>query len=285
MHAEQLTDPLTFHGEGPAFSPRWRGVRWVDMLAGDVLELNGDGTVDRFHAGSVAAVIRPRRDGGHVIADARRILLAEGDELDAPLVAGPGLWTNPNIRMNEGGCDPAGDFYAGSVSYDHQVAVAALYRFDVRHTAHVALGGITVSNGIDWSPDSTLAYYIDSETMTIDVFDWDADRGLQHRRPFVRFEPDDGDPDGLVVDAEGGVWVAMFGTGQLRRYSASGVLDGIVEVPAARVTAATFCGPHLDELVITTSRKGLDLPVEHAAGALFTVRPGVSGQPIREYAG
>ncbi len=285
MRAEQLTDPLTFHGEGPAYSPRWRGVRWVDMLAGDVLELGGDGAVGRFHAGSVAAVIRPRRGGGHVIADTRRILLADRDDLDAPLAAGDELWTDENIRMNEGGCDPAGVFYAGSVSYDHRPGVAALWAFGPDHAGRVALDGITVSNGIEWSPDSSHAYYIDSKTMTVDLFDWDAERGLHDRRPFVRFVPEDGDPDGLTVDAEGGVWVAMFGTGQVRRYTPAGALDGVVELPVARVTAATFAGPALDELVITTSRKGLPIPVEASAGALYSLRPGVTGQAVREYRG
>lgn len=285
MHARQVTDPLTFHGEGPVFSPRWGGPRWVDMLAGDVLELDRDGGVRRFHAGSVAAVIRPRRDGGHVIADARRILLADGDDLDAPLTPGPELWTDENIRMNEGGCDPAGAFYAGSVSYDHQPGVAALYRFGAAGTASIAVSGVTTSNGLEWSPDSSLAYYIDSGTRRVDLFDWDETRGLHGRRAFVRFGDDDGDPDGLTVDADGGVWVAMFGAGEVRRYTADGRLDGIVELPVARVTAAAFAGDDLGELIVTTSRKGLDLPVEAEAGALFSVRPGVSGQPVREYAG
>jgi sugar lactone lactonase YvrE len=285
MHAQQSTDPLTFHGEGPAYSPRWQGPRWVDMLAGDILERRPDGSVGRFTAGTVAAVIRPRRDGGHVIADARRILLADADDLDAPLTPGPELWTDENVRMNEGACDPAGVFYAGSTSYDHQRGIAALWRFEPDGSASVELDDITVSNGLEWSPDSSLAYYIDSQTRRVDVFDWDAEGGLRNRRPFVRFGPDDGDPDGLTVDADGGVWVSMFGAGRVLRFSSVGVLDGRVELPVSRVTAAAFVGPDLDELVITTSRKGLALPVEAEAGALFSVRPGVAGQPLREYAG
>lgn len=285
MHAQQITAPLAFHGEGPVYSPRWAGPRWVDMLAGDVLERGTDGTVRRFNVGSVAAVIRPRQDGGHVIADARRILLAESDDLDAPLTAGPELWTDENVRMNEGGCDPAGNFFAGSTSYDHRPGIAALWRFTADGDSSVALEGVTVSNGLEWSPDGSLAYYIDSSTRRVDVFDWNSVEGLHARRPFVRFQPDDGDPDGLTVDAEGGVWVSMFGAGHVARYDARGTLDGMVELPVSRVTAAAFVGPGLDELVITTSKKGLSLPVEPEAGALFSVHPGVVGQPVREYAG
>lgn len=285
MKVEQLTDPLTFHGEGPAYSPRWRGPRWVDMLAGDVLELTPDGTVSRHRAGSVAAFIRPRRGDGHVIADARRILLSDDDALDAPIRALPEIWGDESIRMNEGGCDPAGNAYAGSVAYDHRVGIAKLYVLHPDLTLGVALDAVTVSNGIDWSPDSAVAYYIDSHTRRIDAFSWDPVGGLRERRPFVSFDDIDGDPDGLTVDAEGGVWVAMFGASQVRRYSAAGTLDFILEVPVSRVTAMAFAGPRLDELIITTSRKGLDIPVETSAGALFGAHPGVRGLPIRDFAG
>ena len=104
------------------------------------------------------------------------------------------------------------------------------------------LDGVTISNGLEWSPDGSLAYYDDTATGRVDVFDYDADTGLTGRRPFV--ELTDGErPDGLTVDADGGVWVALNGSGVVRRYRPDGVLDGVVEVGAAQVTACTFGGP------------------------------------------
>lgn len=284
MRAEQLTDPIVDHGEGPVYSTRWAGPRWVDMMAGDVLELGPDGTPARQHVGRVAAVIRPRRGGGHVIAGERGLLLADADELTAPVRALPEVWDDPGVRMNEGGCDPAGTLYLGSMAYDGRQGGGTLYRFDADLTVSVALPEVTISNGLDWSPDGSLAYYVDTPTGRIDVLDWDPAGGLRNRRPFVTVEGAGG-PDGLTVDAEGGVWVALFGGRAVRRYTADGRLDEVVEVAARQVTAVTFAGPELDQLIITTSRHGLDPAGDPLAGSLFTARPGVRGKPVHEFAG
>jgi sugar lactone lactonase YvrE len=144
------------------------------------------------------------------------------------------------------------------------------------------LAGVTVSNGLDWSPDGSLAYYDDTATHRVDVFDYDRDAGLTGRRPFVQM-PDDGNPDGLTVDAEGGVWVALYGSGVVHRYTPAGVLDDVVEVPTAQVTACTFGGPRLDQLFVTTSREGLAPGDDPLAGSLFRTDVGIAGLPVREF--
>jgi sugar lactone lactonase YvrE len=186
--------------------------------------------------------------------------------------------------MNEGGCDPDGRFWCGSMAYDQRPGAAALYRLDPDGQVHRVLEGVTISNGLDWSPDGSLAYYDDTATHRVDVFDYDRETGLTARRPFVRL-PDDGNPDGLTVDAEGGVWVALFGSGVVHRYTSAGVLDVVVEVPAAQVTACTLGGPRLDQLFVTTSREGLGPDDDPLAGALFRADVGVPGQPVREFTG
>ena len=225
MHAaEQLTDAVAYHGEGPVWSPRWGGLRWVDMLAGDVLSLAPDGSVERRHVGAIAAAVRPRRGGGAVIGVERGFALEDADGTrDAPSTSsGP----TTNVRMNEGGCDPDGRFYCGSMAYDKRPARGALYRLDPDGSVHVVLDGVTVSNGLDWSPDGTLAYYNDTDTYRIDVFDYDA-RRRPDRPAAVRRTPDACRPDGLTVDAEGGVWVALSDGGAVRRYTPDGVLDAV----------------------------------------------------------
>ena len=281
MRAEQVTDPITYHGEGPVWSPRWGGLRWVDMLAGDVLSLAGDGSVARRHVGDVAAALRPRRGGGAVIGVERGFAL---EEPDGALTTLPEVWSDDGVRMNEGGCDPAGAFWCGSMAYDHRTGAGTLYRLDPDGTVEIGLNGVTISNGLEWSPDGSLAYYDDSPTHRISVFDWSPEEGLTGRRTFVQLA-DDENPDGLTVDAEGAVWVALFGGSAVRRYTPDGRLDGVVELPARQVTACTFGGPALDRLYVTTSRENLAPDDDPLAGALFAADVGVTGRPVREFAG
>ncbi len=282
MHAEQATDPVAFHAEGPVWSERWGGLRWVDMLAGDVLSLAPDGTVSRRHVGQIAAALRPRRGGGAVIGIERGFAL---ENPDGSLTALPEVWSDPAVRMNEGGCDPEGRFYCGSMAYDQHPGGAALYRLDPDRSVHVVLPNVTISNGLDWSPDGSRAYYNDTATHQIAVFDYEPRAGLTGRRTWVQVPPEEGLPDGLTVDAEGGVWVALAGGSAVRRYSPDGALDAVIELPVRKVTACTFGGPGLRQLFITTSREGLKPGDEPLAGSLFRAVPGVAGRPVLEFAG
>lgn len=279
MRAEQVTDVVTYHGEGPVWSPRWGGLRFVDMLAGDVLTLADDGTVDRTTVGRVAAVVRPRAVGGAVVGIERGFTL---EEPDGSLTRLPDLWSDDEVRMNEGGCDPDGRMYCGSMAYSQAAGAGLLYRLDPDLSVHRVLEGVTVSNGLEWSPDGTRAYYNDTATQAISVFDYDLEAGLTGRRTFADV---DGNPDGLTVDAEGGVWTALFGSGVVHRYAPDGTLDAVVEVPARQVTACTFGGDGLDRLYVTTSRENLEPDDDPLAGAVFVAPVGVRGMPVREFAG
>jgi sugar lactone lactonase YvrE len=252
------------------------------MFAGDVLSLADDGEIYRRHVGDVAAVLRPRRQGGAVIGVKRGFALEEADGLLTYLVE---LWSDDDVRMNEGGCDPDGRFYCGSMAYDHRTGAGALYRLDSDGSVQVVLGNVTISNGLEWSPDGSLAYYNDTPTQRTDVFDYDCGSGLTGRRPFAEISSGAGGPDGLTVDEEGGVWVALYGGGAVRRYTPEGVLDEVVEVAAKKVTACTFGGPDLDQLFITTSREDLNPGEDPLAGSLFRAVVGVVGLPVREFAG
>jgi sugar lactone lactonase YvrE len=282
VQAEQVTDPVAYHGEGPVWSERWGGLRWVDMLAGDVLSLAAEGTIDRRHVGKVAAVLRPRRQGGAVIGVERGFAL---EEVDGTLTHLGELWSDTNVRMNEGGCDPDGRFYCGSMAYDQRPGAGALYRLDPDGSAHVVLENVTISNGLEWSPDGSRAYYNDTFTQRIDIFDYDGQTGLTGRRPFAEIPAQAGGPDGLTIDEQGGVWVALYGGGAVRRYTPDGVLDEVIEVPAKMVTACTFGDQDHSQLFITTSREGLEPGKDPLAGSLFRASVGVAGLPVREFAG
>jgi sugar lactone lactonase YvrE len=279
MQAEQLTDSVAYHAEGPVWSERWGGLRWVDMLAGDVLSLTANGAIDRRHVGTIAAVVRPRRGGGAVIAVERGFALEEPDGTLSEL---PPVFGDDSVRMNEGGCDPDGRFYCGSMGYDHAPGAGTVYRLDPDRSVHTIIDGVTISNGLEWTPDGARAYYVDTPTGRVDVFDYDREGGLTARRPFVETG---GSPDGLTVDADGGVWVAFYDGGAVHRYGADGALDEIVEVGARQVTACTFGGADLDQLFITTSRERLEPGDDPLAGSLFRAHVGVRGLPVREFAG
>lgn len=282
MRAEQLTGPVAHHAEGPVWSPGWGGLRWVDMLAGDVLSLADDGSIGRRHVGEIAAALRPRTGGGAVIGVERGFAL---EEPDGTLRRLGEVWTDPAVRMNEGGCDPDGRFYCGSMAYDKTPGAAAVYRLDPDLSVSTALEGVTISNGLEWSPDGSRAYYNDTAAGRTDVFLYDPERGLTDRRRFAEIPRDIGHPDGLTVDAEGGVWVALNHGGAVHRYDPDGVLDGVVEVAARQVTACTFGGDDLDRLLVTTSRENLAPGEDPLAGSVFWAEVGVAGRPAREFAG
>jgi len=279
VQAEQVTGPVAFHGEGPVWSSRWGGLRWVDMLRGDVLQLADDGSVLRTHVDDVAAALRPRRGGGAVIGVRRGFALEDPDGSVTHL---PELWSGDEIRMNEGGCDPDGRFLCGTMAYDLRPGAGSLYRLDPDRSVTLVLEGVTISNGLEWSPDGTLAYYVDTPTREISVFDYDSAGGLQDRRPFASVEAM---PDGLTVDADGGVWVALYDGRAVQGFGADGTPGARVRVPEGRVTACTFGGEDLDRLFITTSREGLSAEEEPSAGSLLVADVGVRGLPVREYAG
>jgi sugar lactone lactonase YvrE len=282
MNAEQVTDPVAYHGEGPVWSERWGGLRWVDMLAGDILSLTSEGEVKRRHVGEIAAAVRPRSRGGAVIGIERGFALEDAAGTITRLGE---LWTDEGVRMNEGGCDPDGRFYCGSMAYDKKPGAGNLYRLDPDGSTCVALENVTISNGLEWSPGGSRAYHNDTATFQVSVFDYDVEKGLTAGRVFVDLSAEKLRPDGLTVDADGGVWVALSNGGAVRRYTKTGRLDEIIDVPARKVTACTFGGERLDQLFITTSREAIEPGEDPLAGSLFRVEAAGKGFPVREFAG
>jgi sugar lactone lactonase YvrE len=192
-------------------------------------------------------------------------------------------------RMNDGAVDAAGRFWAGSTSLTGQEGQGTLWRLDPDGTAHRMLAPVTTSNGPDWNPDSTRMYYADTRTRRVDVFDFHlAEGAVTNRRTFVDFAGATGRPDGVIVDADGGVWVALWAGGAVHRYTPDGRLDQVVAFPVTLTTKCAFGGPALEDLYVTTAAGRLT-PEEHAAqplaGALFHVRPGPRGRPPHLFRG
>ena len=288
MKAELVQDARAEIGEGPIWDDRTSRLHWVDIRVGMLHRFSpSDGSDLILNVGQPVGSIGLGADGGLVFAlrDGFGLAPAPTLRIERIIEVEKELATN---RMNDGRCDPAGYFWAGTMSssLQHEPGVGSLYRLGLVGDALVArrmLGGLTVANGIDWSPDGRLMYYIESPTQRVDVFDFDLDTGgISNRRPFVEISVADGLPDGMVVDAEGGIWVALFRAGRLRRYSPAAVIKQEIEVPVSLVTSAAFGGPDLSDLYITTARHRLS-PEERDhqihAGSVFGCRPGPIGKP------
>lgn len=291
-------------GEGPHYDERTGRVVWVDILGSKVLwrvvgstqggdrqEEQGELRVDG-HPG--AAV--PRREGGLVLClpdgpallDADGTLRMLGTYAQADAAAGrPRPADAPTIRSNDAKADPDGRLWLGTMAYDETPGAGALYRLTPGAAGPVrVIGDVTVSNGLGWSPDGLTMYYIDSPTRRIDAFAYDPDRGeLGERRRFVEAEADWGFPDGMCVDAAGGVWVAFWGGGAVRRFTPDGRLERVVKVGTPQVTSCTFVGEKYDLLVVTTAA-GDAAKAGPGAGLTYAHRPGdVVGRPVDRFAG
>jgi sugar lactone lactonase YvrE len=185
--------------------------------------------------------------------------------------------------MNDANVDPAGRYFAGSMALDARPGAGTLYRLDLDGGLATVVAETTISNGIDWSPDAKRCYYVDSPLRRIDVFDYDVTTGtLADRRPFADVSDLPGIPDGLTVDASGGVWVAFFGGARVCRFGPDGARTTTVHLPAALVTSCCFGGPDLNELFISTSTEGMstaEVAREPAAGGVFLARTGWRGRP------
>ncbi len=283
--AELVLDARANLGEGPLWDARSGELLWVDIMAGIVHRFDLASGVDRaFDVGQPVGAVVPRASGGYAFAlrDGFAVGDAGGVTVVAPIEA-----DRPDVRMNDGACDSRGRFWAGTMQLEYERGAGALFRLDVTGTAETMLTGVTISNGIAWSPDDTTMYYVDTTTRGIDAFDYDADTGtIAGRRRLATIEQSAGEPDGLIVDAEGCIWVALWEGWAVRRYAPDGTLLGVVEVPAARVTKPAFGGDGLDDLYVTTASPddGRDDAQPHAGG-IFRARLGARGLAPHAYAG
>jgi sugar lactone lactonase YvrE len=275
-------------GEGPSWDRAEQRLTWIDITAGRVHRWwYGTGRTEAVEIGELVAAAVPRASGGLVLALTHDLAAGDYDGTlgrRVPIEVGV-----PGNRLNDAKCDPAGLLYVGSMSTTDRTGAAALYRVDQDWQVSTVLTGTTLSNGLGWSPDGSRMYFNDTGADCVYAFDYNPDAGqASGQRVLYRFGPDDGDPDGLTVDADGYLWVAGYGSGRVRRVSPNGELDGIVELPVSNVTSCTFGGPGLDELFITTAADGLsdsERAEQPLAGRVFRYRPGVTGQPTVAFAG
>jgi len=284
-HAELVLDAKAELAEGPCWLADRGLLAWVDIMAGRVHLFDPATGADRaVEIGQPVGAAVPTDDGRLALAVSDGFALLDLKSAHVELIVEVERELSGN-RMNDGKSDPGGRFWAGTMALDMRAGAGALYRLDAKRNVELMVPGVSVSNGLGWSPDSRLMYYIDSPERRVDVFDFDATSGaIANRRPFLRVGG--GDPDGMAVDAGGGLWVAVWGAGKVLHFLPDATLSDEIDLPASRVTSCCFGGPDLQDLYITSAWQGMaedQRSREPLAGGIFRSRPGVQGQPTREY--
>jgi len=288
-------EPIFEAGNALGESPLWDGARgalyWVDCLARELLRATPTGRViERWPLSGQPGCVVPRHDGRLLIAYRNGLGLFDPvtAELSSLTVSGVDF---ARERFNDGKCDPEGRFWVGTMDRELRNPVATVYRLKPGSDAgraefeRSAIGGLTLSNGIAWSPDGRAMYVCDSRPGALLRFDYDPCAGKPSgRRVLVDFADSPGRPDGCAMDAEGGLWVAEFNAGRVGRYDVQGRLDVVIDLPVSRPTSVAFGGSALQTLFITSMREGTDPAREPLAGCVFAAEPGVRGLAASRYA-
>lgn len=286
---ELVLDAHAELGEGPSWDPATRRLIWVDITAEVVHRFNpATGDDERFDIGQPVGAAVPATDGRLALAvsDGFAFLDPATGTIERIADVEVGL---TDTMMNDGKCDPAGRLWAGTKDANGSRALGSLYRLGTDRRPVGVLTGLTVSNGLGWSPNRTTMYFIDSPTQRIDTFDFDLEHGeISNRRTLVDIPQAWGLPDGMTVDEEGFLWVAFWSGSALRRFDPTGAVTSLVEFPVSQVTSCAFGGDDLSDLYVTTARDSLSeaqLAEQPLAGALFRLRTGVRGQSPHPFDG
>lgn len=275
-------------GETPRLDSRTGEFIWVDITAGKIHfgAVRGELVEHRrsFDVGGMSGPVTPLPDVGTGWIMARESELVHVRQ-DGSLSSLAAPEAGRKTGFNDGAADHEGRLWVGSMGRGDLPGAGRLWRIDLDGNATVALDGIGISNGLDFTAGGRIAYYIDTATRTLERLDLETDGTVAARHCLVEFLPGEGDPDGLAMDDEGCIWVAMWDGWAVRRYSPGGELLAVVQVPVARPTAVCFAG---ELLVITTCGAWLPDGWEQEqpdAGRLFSAQVGVGGAPARPYRG
>lgn len=266
-------------GEGPVWNKESREVAWIDITGGVIHQKGYEGERSTITLpSSVGAIARTTRQTWLVcLADS--IIELDG-EVQRQIAAYPSI-PDRSMRSNDAAVDPEGRLLASTMADDAAERAGALYRLEPGGTLTTVIAATTISNGIGWSTGGDRMYYVDSATRRIDVFDYDSGTGTPtNRAPFVHIPQERGTPDGLTVDADGCVWVALWGGGAVLRFDDEGRAVGSIEVPTRNTTSCAFVGDTREDLVITSAADPSN-PDDGLAGATFIASDlGTRGQSI-----
>lgn len=289
MQVEIFDERICSLGEGPCATGAFNSeVSWVDIMGSRVLTRNlKTNETSEFPTGENVGFAIPRTSGGYVLGTNSGPILRDKDGQTHPFLKLSDfepLTSHMSIRWNDAKVAPSGNLWFGTMAYQMPVGTSSLFKYDTTHsTVSRVLSKLTVSNGMDWSDDGATFYFIDSNWQAIHAFTV-FDDDLSEERTVIDIPESGGAPDGMCMDSDGGLWVAMWGGSQVRRYDTTDNyrLDQVVKLPTPFVTSCAFAGEDLDTMIITSAQNDqVDGPRE--SGMTFCIKPGVTGRPSRTF--
>jgi gluconolactonase len=291
MKASVFDERINKLGEGPtATGEKNNLVTWVDIHGMLVRSRDlASGAITEFSTNEHVGFQIPTKNGSHLLGTVSGPVLRTSDGSIKQLVSrsvADGFTASRSIRWNDGKVSPQGDLFLGTMAYDFATNAAAFYQMNSDGTHMRRLfGDVTISNGLDWSPDARLMYYIDSPLRRVDVFDVE-ERDIKNRRTIVKFDEDMGSPDGMCIDSEGNLWVAFFEGGAIRCFdSQTGKQLEEIECAAHFMTSCAFAGENLDQLIMTSFGETADREKYPEAGMTLIAQPGVRGRKTNLFGG
>ncbi|MDO9546135.1 MAG: SMP-30/gluconolactonase/LRE family protein [Pelolinea sp.] len=274
-------------GEGPIWSTKEQVIYWVDI---DGMKIQryfpATNKYEAFSMPIKVTLLAFRKSGGFICGTENGFYFWDPYTQNMEFITHPESGKK-EARFNDGKVDRKGRLWAGTMTA--QGATSSLYRMEADLSVETMLSNVTISNGIGWSPDNSIMYYVDSLRYLISAFDYDLAAGtISNQRPFVQLTAEVGVPDGLTVDSKGYVWVAIYDGWKVMRYDQSGKTAAEIKMPVSRPSSCAFGGKELDELYITSISEGLseeDKTKEPMAGDLFMVKTNVKGIAEPEFSG
>lgn len=291
--AELQIDVVVEHkcelGEGPLWDVKRKAICWIDILKGEIHQYSPEQkTHEIIQVHQMIGSIALCTNGDFIAALQNGFGFVDRISGKVTMIADPESHLSNN-RFNEGKCDPAGRFWAGTMSLSEDSLAGSVYVVESNLSVTKKIEGVTISNGMAWSKDYQTLYYIDTPTFEAAAYEYDKSTGnISNKRIIIKIPKEDGSPDGMTIDSEGMLWIAHWDGWQIARWNpTTGEKLYQIKMPVARVTSCTFGGENLGDLFITTARKSLtedELQKQPLAGSLFVIKNiGFKGMPAFEF--
>ena len=271
-----VVEPTCLLGEGPVWDAVQKVICWIDIVNGEIHEYSPEKKIHKtIPVHQMIGTIAVCKDGNFVAALQNGFAFINRQSGEIKMINDPENHL-PNNRFNDGKCDPAGRFWAGTMSLTDEPDKGNLYSLEKDGRIKKQIGNVSISNGIAWSIDETILYYIDTPTFEIVAYNYEKSTGLiSNKKVIIKIDKEEGAPDGMTIDTEGMLWIAHWDGWQVTRWNpATGQKLLAIKLPVARVTSCTFGGDNLEDLYITSAKVGLSeaaLKMQPLAGSLFII--------------